>query len=334
MTTGTVAVAALDDMPLFELSIACQVFGPERLDLADPWYELRMCGLRPGAVRSEFGFTVDAGHGLDGLAGADTVIVPALPYVYVETERTLPAELTGALAEAARGGARMVSLCTGAFALAAAGLLDGRRAATHWIFADTLARRHPRVRVDASVLYIDDGDVLTSAGRSAGVDLCLHLLRRDLGADAANRLARTMVLPAHRPGGQAQYIELAVPSPGDEGLGPVMQWAAERLDRPLTVGELARRARMSPRTFARRFAATTGTTPLRWLLDQRLTQARRLLESTDLPVDQVARRSGLGSAANLRRHFTPKVGVPPSDYRRTFRAGPSDTTRIARHDHH
>ncbi|SPT49957.1 MULTISPECIES: helix-turn-helix domain-containing protein [Actinomadura] len=332
MGAGSVAIAVLDGMPLFELTIAFEMFGSPRPDLADPWYDLRVCGIATGGVRSEYGFAVETRHGLDELPKADTVIVPALPYVHVLTDQPIPSELTDALAEASRSGARMVSLCTGAFALAAAGLLDGRRAATHWLFSDVLARRHPRVQVDASVLYIDEGDVLTSAGRSAGVDLCLHLLRCDLGADAANRVARRMVLPAHRVGGQAQYIDHAVPPSGDGGLGPVLEWASERLDHPLTVADLARRAGMSPRTFARRFVATTGTTPLQWLLGQRLVHARRLLESTDLPVEQVSRRSGFGSAANMRRHFTAHVGVPPTDYRTTFRAehAPDDRARSGR----
>ncbi|MES9608963.1 helix-turn-helix domain-containing protein [Actinomadura sp. NPDC000929] len=320
MTRASVALVLLDDMPFFEVGIACQVFRSARADPDVPWYGLRLCSTEPGDVRLEFGFTLGAGHGLDGLAGADMVVVPALPYVHVESDRPVPPGLTAALASAHRAGARIVSLCTGAFALAAAGILDGRSAATHWMFAGTLQRRYPRVRVDASVLYVDEGDVLSSAGRTAGLDLCLHIVRRDLGADVANQVARRMVVPAHRPGGQAQYVELAVPRTDGDGLGPVLQWAAARLDEPLTVTDLTRRARMSPRTFARRFTAHTGTTPSRWLLDQRLGRARALLESTDLPVDQVSRRSGLGSAANLRRHFTRHVGVPPTDYRRAFRA--------------
>jgi AraC family transcriptional activator FtrA len=318
MKTGSVALVVLDDTPLYELGLAGEVFGSPRPDLADPWYELRMCGMRRGVVRSEFGFRVGADHGLDALAGADTVIVPALPYEYVLSERPLPPALTEALAAASRAGARMVSLCTGAFALAAAGLLDGRPATTHWMYAGTLQRRHPSVRLDPSVLYVDDGDVLTSAGRTAALDLCLHLLRRDLGARIANQVARRMVVAAHRPGGQAQYIDHAVPVTDDAGIGPVLEWASEHLARPLTVGEMARRAGMSPRSFARHFTAATGTTPLRWLLDRRLDHARTLLEATDLPIDRIAERCGLGSAANLRRHFAAHVGVTPTAYRSTF----------------
>ncbi|TYK53203.1 helix-turn-helix domain-containing protein [Actinomadura decatromicini] len=326
---ATVALALLDGMPLYEIGIACQIFGVDRSELTGSgWYELRLCAAEPGDVEFEFGFTVRAEHGFDALAEAEMVVVPGLPYEYVESEWTAPSGLTDALARAHRAGARIVSLCTGAFILAAAGLLDGRPATTHWMHAETLRRRHPDVRVDASVLYIDDGDVLSSAGRTAGLDLCLHIVRRDFGAEVANQVARRMVVPAHRPGGQAQYVEAPVPRTDAEGLGSVLQWAATRLDEPLTVTDLVRQARMSPRTFARRFAAHTGTSPSRWLLDQRLGRVRLLLESTDLPIDQISGRSGLGSAANLRRHFTRHVGVTPTDYRRAFRIrngqGPPD----------
>ncbi|WP_037367110.1 helix-turn-helix domain-containing protein [Amycolatopsis orientalis] len=314
----TVAVALVDDMPLFELAIAAEVFGPSRTDLADPWYELRFCAAKP-ETRTEFGFRQHAGHGLDGLKDADTVLVPALPYACVQTGQPIPAHLVDAIQEAAARGARIVSLCTGAFALAAAGLLDGRRAATHWMYAATLAMLHPRVQVDASVLYVDDGQVLTSAGRSAGIDLCLHVVRTDLGAHVANEVARRMVLPAHRSGGQAQYVSATVPETDDAGLGPVLHWATRHLDQPLTVEQLARRAGVSPRTFVRRFHDATGTTPLQWLLDQRVLRARSLLESTDLPVGLIGERCGLGSAANLRRHFTLRLGTAPTDYRRAFR---------------
>jgi AraC family transcriptional activator FtrA len=321
VSTGSVALAVVDDMPLFELAIACEVFGPKRTDLADPWYDLRTCAANPAGTRSEFGFLQHAHHGLDAVAGAETVIVPALPYACVQAGQPIPTALIEALREASAAGARIVSLCTGAFALAAAGLLDGRRAATHWLYASTLALLHPEVRVDASVLYVDDGDVLTSAGRSAALDLCLHVVRKDLGAEIANQVARRMVVPAHRPGGQSQYIEVSVPDTDDDGLGPLLHWARASLDQPLTVDELARRAGMSARTFARRFHAATGTTPLQWLLNQRLIRARSLLESTDLSIDQVSQRSGLGSAANLRRHFGIHLGVAPTDYRRVFRKG-------------
>lgn len=303
---------------LYELSIACTVFGIPHPDLADPWYELRLCGT--GVPTPGPGFSLRTDHGLDGLVGADTVIVPSVPESCAEEGGKVEPELVEALRAAAGSGARMVSLCTGAFALAAAGLLDGRRATAHWQHTRELAARHPKVVVDDSVLYTDDGNVLTSAGATAALDLCLHLVRRDLGARVANQVARRLVVPPHRTGGQAQFIELPVPAADDDSLGPVLQWAAERLEQPLTVVALARRARLSPRTFHRRLQDATGTTPLQWLLSQRLARAQSLLESTDLPVEQIGERSGLGSAANLRRHFSRTVGVSPTDYRRTFRA--------------
>lgn len=318
MGPGSVALAVIDDMPLFELAIACEVFS--RTDLADPWYDLRLCAANPSGTRSEFGFSQRTDHSLDDLADADTVVVPALPYACVLSGHPIPPELIAAVRAAAAAGARIVSLCTGSFVLAAAGLLDGRRAATHWMYAATLAMLHPRVQVDDSVLYVDDGDVLTSAGRSAGIDLCLHVVRSDFGAHVANQVARRMVLPAHRTGGQSQYIAVSVPDTDDAGLGPVLHWAIEHLDQPLTVDILARQARMSSRTFVRRFHDATATTPLQWLLTQRVIHARSLLESTDLRVDQVSERSGLGSATNLRRHFSAQLGVTPTDYRRAFRA--------------
>ncbi|GHC51451.1 helix-turn-helix domain-containing protein [Streptomyces flavofungini] len=306
---------------LYELSIPCTVFGKPQPDLADPWYDLRLCGITGGGeddAATGAGFSLRTPYGLDDLVGADTVIVPSVPDACLEEGAPLPPGLVDALRRAHAAGARMVSLCNGAFALAAAGLLDGRRATAHWQHTAQLAARHPRVRVDDSVLYVDDGDVLTSAGLTAGLDLCLHLVRRDLGAHVANQLARRMVVPAHRPGGQAQFIDLSVPATDDAGLSPVLEWARERLDQPLTVTDLARRAAMSPRTFYRRLQAATGTTPLQWLLNQRLARAQSLLESTGLPIEKVGELSGLGTANNLRHHFLKQVGVSPSDYRRAF----------------
>lgn len=326
MGAGSVAVVvtqewAVPSWDLYELSIPCTVFGKPQPDLADPWYELRLCSTQDraqdGAVPGT-GLSLRTSYGLDDLADADTVIVPSVPDACVDEGAPLPPELTTALRRAYDAGARMVSLCTGAFALAEAGLLDGRRATAHWMHTAQLAERYPKVHVDDSVLYVDDGDVLTSAGLTAGLDLCLHLVRRDLGAHVANQLARRMVVPAHRSGGQAQFIDLSVPKTDDEGLAPVLEWARAHLDQPLTVDELARRAAMSPRTFYRRLRAATGTTPLRWLLEQRLGRARTLLESTDLPVEKVGELSGLGTANNLRHHFLKQVGVSPSDYRRAF----------------
>ncbi|MEU7900358.1 helix-turn-helix domain-containing protein [Nonomuraea sp. NPDC049152] len=325
MGAGSVAVVVTEDIDvpswdLYELSIPCTVFGKPQPDLADPWYDLRLCGTgatgRDGAAVP--GLALRTPYGLDDLAGADTVIVPSVPDACVEDGAPLPPALITALRRAYDAGARMVSLCTGAFALAEAGLLDGRRATAHWMHTAQLAERYPKVQVDDSVLYVDDGDVLTSAGLTAGLDLCLHLVRRDLGAHVANQLARRMVVPAHRPGGQSQYIDLSVPATDDRGMAPVLDWARARLDQPLTVEELARQAAMSPRTFYRRLQAATGMTPLQWLLNQRLSRAQSLLESTDLPIEKVGELSGLGTANNLRHHFLKQVGVSPSDYRRAF----------------
>ncbi|MGW0336617.1 GlxA family transcriptional regulator [Streptomyces sp. NPDC003011] len=306
---------------LYELSIPCTVFGKPQPDLADPWYDLRLCGTgerRQDSSPAGAGLSLWTRYGLDDLVGADTVIVPSVPDPCVDEGRPLPRALITALRHAYDAGARMVSLCTGAFALAEAGLLDGRRATAHWMHTAQLAERYPKVRVDDSVLYVDDGDVLTSAGLTAGLDLCLHLVRRDLGAHVANQLARRMVVPAHRPGGQAQFIDLSVPATDDRSLGPVLDWARAHLDQPLTVEDLAQRAAMSPRTLHRRLQAATGTTPLRWLLNQRLARAQSLLEATDLPIEKVGELSGLGTANNLRHHFLKQIGVSPSAYRRAF----------------
>ncbi|MFF3643785.1 helix-turn-helix domain-containing protein [Streptomyces sp. NPDC002564] len=324
MSAGSVAVIVADEMgipswDLYELSIPCTVFGVPQPDLSDHWYDLRVCSAGDGdAPGGPFGITLRTPYGLEGLAGADTVVVTSVPDACLEEGRPLAPGLTDALRRAHDAGARMVSLCTGAFALAEAGLLDGRRATAHWQHTAQLAARHPEVTVDDSVLYVDDGDILTSAGLTAGLDLCLHLVRRDLGAHVANQLARRMVVPAHRPGGQAQFIDLSVPESDDAGLAPVLDWARAHLDRPLTVEELARRAAMSPRTFYRRLRAATGTTPLRWLLNQRLARAQSLLETTDLSVEKVGELSGLGTANNLRHHFLRQIGVSPGDYRRSF----------------
>ncbi|WP_456043949.1 GlxA family transcriptional regulator [Streptomyces rubiginosohelvolus] len=310
----------LPSWDLYELSIPCTVFGKPQPDLADPWYDLRLCGMRkPGAAAHPgTGLSLHTPYGLADLVEAETVIVPSVPDPCVDEGRPLPPELITALRGAHDAGARMVSLCTGAFALAEAGILDGRRATAHWLHTAQLAARYPKVRVDDSVLYVDDGDVLTSAGLTAGLDLCLHLVRRDLGAHVANQLARRMVVPAHRPGGQAQFIDQPVPATDDRGLAPVLDWARAHLDRPLTVEDLARQAAMSPRTLYRRLQAATGVTPLQWLLNQRLRRAQSLLESTDLPVSRIGELSGLGTANNLRHHFLKQIGVSPSDYRRAF----------------
>jgi transcriptional regulator GlxA family with amidase domain len=265
-------------------------------------------------VTTSAGFSIVARHGFNKLSQADTIIVPPLDERFEP-----PAALIEALRRAHRRGKRLVSLCSGAFALAAAGLLDGRTVTTHWIHADELASRYPRVKVDPDVLYVDDGDILTSAGTAAAIDLCLYLVHLDYGAEIANAVARRMVVPPHRDGGQAQYIEM--PLAGAEipdGFSEVLQWAQGHLGEELSVEGLSRQAVMSPRSFARRFHATTGTTPYRWVLRQRVLLAQRLLESTDLPVDIIADRCGMGPPA-LRDHFKRSLGISPIHYRRTFR---------------
>lgn len=312
-----VALAITDGTPLYSLAIACEVFGTPRSGLPDPWYELFVCTPGGARVRTMSGFTPEDPCDLDALATADTVVIPAVSGTDVEPE---PApELVAAVRRAYDRGARVVSFCTGAFVLAAAGIVDGRPAATHWRRADLLAARYPKVRVDPAVLYVDDGDVLTSAGSSASLDLCLHVVRRDHGVGVANLLAKRLVAPVHRPGGQAQFVDTAVKVADDDGLAPLLHWTLANLSRPLSVADLARHASLAERTLVRRFHESTGTTPMKWLRAQRIDRARELLESTTLPVEQVGDACGLGSPANFRHHFTELVGVPPSEYRRTFR---------------
>jgi AraC family transcriptional activator FtrA len=308
-----------DDAPalwdVYEAGLACVVFGVGHFD---PWYTLRLCGLNPAAPRAEHGWVLRPEHGLEGLQGADTIVVPSVPQAVLDGTEQLDPLLVKELQDAAANGVRIAALCNGAFVLAEAGLLNGRRATAHWSYTDRLARRYPEVEVDDSVLYIDDGDVLTSAGAAAGLDLCLHLVRQDFGAHIANQLARKLCVPAHRNGGQAQFVTRHVPETDDDSIAPVLEWATQHLDRPLTVAELARRAGMSQRTFFRRLHDATGSTPLQWLLAQRVAHAQALLETTSLSVEQVAERCGLGTGANLRRHFTTHVGVAPTDYRRAY----------------
>ncbi|MDF3288088.1 helix-turn-helix domain-containing protein [Streptomyces silvisoli] len=313
---STVALAVTDGVSHFELAAPCEVFGVDRSDLVDPWYELAVCG--PADARVGGRFRLEPDRGLDRLVHADTVIVPACADIDAEP----PDELVDAVRAAHQAGARVVSLCTGAFVLAAAGLLDGRRATTHWMHAAALAARYPRVRVDADVLYVGDGNVLTSAGKAAAMDLCLHLVRLDHGSAIANAVARRLVVPPHRPGGQAQFVSTPLPDPRSHALAALFPWAMQRLDQPLTVRDLARQANMSSRNLARHFNAITGTTPLRWLHAQRIHRAQELLETTDDSVDAIAGATGMGTAASLRRHFNRTVGVPPDTYRRTFRNVP------------
>ena len=311
-----VAVAVSHGVSPFEFGVACEVFGFDRSDLGVPWYRFKVCAVEPSPITTDTGFTLDAPWGLEALARANTIII-APPG---ETTEPQP-ELLEALRRAHTRGTRIISLCTGAFTLAAAGLLDGRRATTHWMYSKELSQRYPKVQIDSDVLYVDDGDILTSAGSAASIDLCLHVVRLDFGAEIATLLARRMVVPPHRDGGQAQFIDLPVPDmevAGDR-FAQALEWAQAHLDESITVEELARRSMMSPRTFARRFVGRTGTTPRQWLLRQRVLLAQQLLETTDLSVDVVASQCGLGSGANLRLLFQRVVRTSPSSYRRTFR---------------
>ncbi|MFJ8386549.1 helix-turn-helix domain-containing protein [Streptomyces sp. NPDC094438] len=310
----SVALALSEGSMLFEAAAACEVFGTDHSDLADPWYSFSVCGPQGAHVGSWL--RAETAHGLDALAAAHTVIVPAWRDVRADP----PGELIDAVRAAHAAGARLVSLCTGAFVLAAAGLLDGRRATTHWAHADVLAARYPKVTVDAGVLFTDQDAIFTSAGKAASLDLCLHIVRIDHGATVANALARTLVVPPHRDGGQAQFIPAPVTHGRDHPLAELLPWVLDHLDQPLTVEDLARQAAMSSRNLARHFHAVTGTSPLRWLLTQRVRQAQELLESGHDSVEHIAARTGMGTAATLRRHFTRVTGLPPEAYRRTFGA--------------
>jgi AraC family transcriptional regulator, transcriptional activator FtrA len=313
----TVAAVVNEGCLTFDLAVPCEVFGWDRSYLGVEWYDFKVVAADPPPIRTVTGFTIDTPYGLDELATADTVIVPG----WSDPDVLPSAELIAALRAAFDGGARVLSICIGAFVLAEAGLLDGRPATTHWAFVDRFRQRYPRVRLDPKVLYVDDGQVLTSAGTAAGMDLCLHVVRRDHGAEVANGVARMVVMPPHREGGQAQYIEQPISAAArDSELRATLEWALTRLGEPLSVEQLARHATMSPRTFARRFKQVVGTTPGEWLLDQRLLYARRLLETTDRTVDWIAHRSGFGSAATLRHHFAERLKTSPRAYRNTFRS--------------
>ncbi|MCG7526593.1 helix-turn-helix domain-containing protein [Streptomyces sp. OfavH-34-F] len=321
-----VVVLALDGLLPFELGIPQRIFGLARSPESGgrggrKLYEVVTCSIRPpGPVHTDADFTITVGHGPEALATADTVVVPAsyeLGPVYNE------GRLTDGLAAAfayVRPGTRMVSICTGSYTLAAAGYLDGRPATTHWAHADHFQRIFPTVRVDPDVLFTDDGDVLTSAGVAAGIDLCLHIVRRDHGAAVANDVARRTVVPPHREGGQAQYIQRPVPDTRFATTTTARAWALARLERPILLRDMAQQESMSVRTFTRRFREEVGVSPVQWLTRQRVELARRLLESTDLSIDQVARDAGFGTSTSLRQHLQAALGVSPTVYRRTFRS--------------
>jgi transcriptional regulator GlxA family with amidase domain len=316
-----IVVLLLGPVVGFDAAIPPQLFGSARSPDGEPLYEVTMAGLRREPVESEYGYHLLPAAGAEALADADTVIVPGTRIPGPRYRGSLPAELAAALATVPAR-ARKVSICTGAFVLAAAGWLDGRPATTHWAYADVFRRLYPQVDLDENRLFVDDGDVLSSAGLAAGIDLCLHLIRRDHGTAVANYVARRAVVPPWRDGGQAQYIERPVPGTPAESTADVRAWALQHLDRRLDVATMAERARMSVRTFNRRFQDETGCSPGAWLAGRRIEAARLLLESTDLPVDEVARRSGFGSGAALRAQLRAVLGVAPLAYRRTFRGAP------------
>jgi transcriptional regulator GlxA family with amidase domain len=316
MTLRNVCAVVGGHVATFELGVLCEVFGTDRSEQGLPTYDFAVVACAEPPLAATGGFTIDTPHRLDRLRTADLIAIPAW------SSGQPPEELLQALRDAVARGARVMSVCSGAFVLAAAGLLDGRRAATHWRYAAQLAVAYPKVQVDDSVLYVDEDRVITSAGTAAGIDACLHLLRIEHGVDVANAVARRMVVPPHRDGGQAQYVEAPVPlqrHAGSDELAGVLDWAVQHLSEPLTVDVLAARAHMSPRTFARRFREVTGGTPHRWLLGQRVGHAQQLLER-GISVEEVARRAGFGSAANLRTQFGRERGTSPSAYARAFRA--------------
>jgi transcriptional regulator GlxA family with amidase domain len=325
-----VAVVLLNGFEPFEFGVVCEVFGIDRSDDGLPGYDFAVVQGEAGPIRSRNDFTVESRHGLDRLERADLIAVPAIAdrLVLPDTTGTVPRPrqfpppLLAALRRAADRGAWVLSVCSGAFVLGAAGLLDGRRCTTHWRHAGLLARTYPAAKVDPDVLYVDDDPVITSAGTAAGIDACLYLVRKEQGTRVANGIARRMVVPPHRDGGQAQYISHPVPSCAGEAFADLLEWLPEHLAEPVTVAQMAARAHMSPRTFARRFVQETGTTPQRWLTGQRVLLAQQLLEETDETIDAIAGKTGFGNAAALRHHFGAWRGTTPNAYRRTFSGAP------------
>lgn len=315
---GTVSVVLVEPVAVFEFGVAVEVFGLDRTEDGVPPFDFRVCAVtrdRPLATKNTAAIGIVATHGLDAVPGSDVVVVSATA---VRAPEDYPAEVLDALRRAHRAGATMLSLCSGAFLLGSAGLLDGRDCTTHWMYAEELARTFPGARVDPRALYVDDGDIITSAGTAAGIDACLHLVRRELGTAVATRIARRMVVPPQRDGGQQQFVEAPVPERSADSLAPLLAWVVGHLAEEHTAASMARRAVMSERTFARRFVAETGTTPHRWLTQQRVLAARSLLEETRLGVEQIAHRVGFNSAVVLREHFRREIGLAPVDYRRRF----------------
>jgi transcriptional regulator GlxA family with amidase domain len=313
-----VAVLVFDRPALFETAIACEVWGIDRSASGVPRSELRLCTPEGRTLATDLGARIEVDHGLEALRWADTIVIPSAKKPI--GERVVDDAVVRALRAAHRRGARIATFCSGAFVLAATGLLAGRKATTHWTYSEEFRSRFPQVELDPNVLYVGGDRLFTSAGTAAGIDLCLHLVRSDWGAEVANVVARRMVVAPHRDGGQAQFVELPVPTSddADADLRAVLRWVEGNLDRDLNVYELARRAAMTTRTFARRFKQSTGTTPLQWVLHQRVARAQRLLETTRLGVDEIAVTCGFSSAAALRQHFARLVGSTPSSYRSSF----------------
>jgi len=319
-----VAAVVYDGLCTFEFAIVVEVFGLPRPELPVDWYRFSACSVESSAARATGGVRVTAKSGLGALRGAGTVVIPG----WRNSDERPPESLLAAVRSAHERGARLMSICSGVFVLAAAGLLDGRRATTHWRYVEKLRERFPKIQVEPDVLYVDDGSILTSAGSAAGIDLCLHVVRRDYGAEIANQVARRLVVSPHRDGGQAQFVREPVRRDAAAGLAPLLEWAAGHLRSSITVDHLARRANMSPRTFARRFVDETGTTPHRWLTQQRLLVAQRRLETTHEAIDGVADAAGFDTAETLRHHFRRAFGTTPTAYRRRFRtSGPGSRPR-------
>jgi AraC family transcriptional activator FtrA len=316
-----VVALAYDGLCTFEFGIAVEMFGLPRPEVPD-WYDFRVCAVERGPLRAAGGLRVQADGGLEALEDAGTIIVPG----WRGADAPPPPRLLDALRSAHARGARLLSFCSGVFVLAATGLLDGRRATTHWRYAEALATRHPRIRVEPDVLYVDEGSLLTSAGSAAALDLSLHLIRRDHGPQVANQVARRAVVPTHRDGGQAQFIPSPLPLQG-QPLGQLLEWMRRHLDRPLPLAELAARARTSERTLLRRFEAATGRSPRQWLIEERLGRARELLEGSRLSIEQIADRCGYGHADSLRHHFRRALGLSPMRYRERFGQGPAAQPR-------
>lgn len=309
-----VVALAYDGLCAFEFACTTEIFGLPRPEFGAGWYRFETCSIGGRRVNGQYGTSLSVTGDLERLAKAGTIVIPGWQGIDVD----VPEVLREALRAAYSRGARLVSICSGAFVLAATGLLDGKRATTHWRYAEALRRRYPDVQVDPRVLYVDEGQLLSSAGSAAGLDLCLHLVRRDFGADVANRVARRLVIAPHREGGQAQFLERPVDRRERGPLAAVLERLQRQLDQPITVADMAGWAAMSERTFMRRFRASTGMTPGDWLTDARMTRARELLEHSDLGIDEIARRAGLGAATTMRHHFRQRLGLSPTEYRARF----------------